>query len=151
MTYDINIVEDLTNFEFIWEKWVEHVADKLQAKMDEEFCKKCKVKKRDLTAIKDEAEAYFKERRKELKLTFYGEAPKDDTDRKRRKMDFHKLSALLCRTLMEFKVFEFDIDACEEMIKTIRKTETDWLVSNALINFRVAFYVSVNFLYQSIH
>lgn len=66
-------------------------------------------------------------------------------------MDFHKLAAILCRTLIEYKVFNFDVDKCRQYINdnNIDKYNTNWVVKNALVNFRIAFYTSVVFLYQS--
>lgn len=65
-------------------------------------------------------------------------------------MDFHKIGAIICRTLIEYKVFDFDVNRCKEYVdQHISSYDTDWVVKNALINFRLAFYSSIVFLYQS--
>lgn len=65
-------------------------------------------------------------------------------------MDFHKISAILCRTLIEYKVYDFDEKLCKEYIdKNIDSYNTDWVVKNALINFRLAFYSSVVFMFHA--
>lgn len=66
------------------------------------------------------------------------------------RMDFHKIAALICRTMIEYKVFIFDVERCKQYAdKNIDEYNTDWVVKNALVNFRLAFYSSIVFLYQS--
>lgn len=136
------------NFDFIWDNWIIPLASKIYEDMDTDFCAFCNVrmKKDDFQNIRTKASVFYLNKRKALKSEYYG---KDYTDKHR--MDFHKLSAIFCRTLIEYKLFDFDIEKCEKFIelRNINKTNTDWLVKNALVNFRMAFYISVVFLYQS--
>ncbi|MBQ7347624.1 MAG: hypothetical protein IJW55_06670 [Clostridia bacterium] len=63
----------------------------------------------------------------------------------------HKYCAIICRTLIHEKTIKYDMISCEKYIKdnNISPDDTNWLVKNALVNYRIAFYASVVFLYQS--
>ncbi len=133
----------ILEFYYIWDSWILSTIEEIYNQMDPVFKEKTRAKPRNLDEIKEKAAVYYCQKRNELKKQYYG----DVTDGRR--MDFHKLSAVLCRTMMEYKVFEFDLEICEALAKNESKENTDWLVHNALINFRLAFYVSIVFLYQS--
>ncbi len=142
-------MEKTTNFNFIWEKWVVPTIADLKGQMDPLFVSQCDVQVRNLSKLAIDAEHYYQRKRKEAKNTFYGSYNEENSNDKHR-MDFHKLSAVLCRTLIEYKVFDFDVKKCEQYVaQNIDKYDTDWVVRNALINFRLAFYASVVFLYKS--
>ncbi len=143
-------MKEPTNFEYIWREWITPLISDLQNQMDTNFVKQCDVKIRDISKIETVAEKYYQKKRREAKNTFYGEYKKENSDDEHW-MDFHKLAAVLCRTLIEYKVFDFDVDKCQQYINdnNIDKYNTNWVVKNALVNFRLAFYTSVVFLYQS--
>lgn len=142
-------MQELNNFQYIWEEWIKPLSDDLYQQLDNNFKVYCNVQKRDMDKLRYKAEKYYQSKRTEVKKAFYGEYHKGDSLESHR-MDFHKIGAILCRTLIEYKVYSFDIKRCKEYIKNnISPYDTDWSVQNALINFRMAFYTSVVFLYQS--
>ena len=142
-------MEKISNFQYIWDEWVKPLVDDLYEQLDEEFKTYCNVQIRDLSGICPKAEKYYQKKREEVKKAFYGEYHKGDSETEHR-MDFHKIGAILCRTLIEYKVYSFDTNKCKEYVDdNIDEYNTNWVVKNALINFRLAFYVSVVFLYQS--
>lgn len=125
------------------------LVNELYAQTDEEFRKYCNVQIRNLEQICNNAEGYCQQKREEVKRAFYGEYHKGDSETEHR-MDFHKISAILCRTLIEYKVYDFDESLCREYIdRNIDSYNTDWVVKNALINFRLAFYSSVVFMFHA--
>lgn len=139
----------LSNFKYMWLKWIQPLAEDLYNQMDDDFKKYCNVRIRDLDKMSFGAERYYQRKRKEVKRAFYGEYHKGDSQIEHR-MDFHKLSSIICRTLIEYKVYDFDEQCCREYIdKYINPYDTDWVVRNALINFRLAFHGSVVFLLRS--
>lgn len=139
-----------SNFQYIWNEWVCPLVEDLYAQMDEDFKKQCSVEIRDLAKISFEAEKFYQKKREEVKRAFYGEYNKGDSESEHR-MDFHKIGAIVCKTLIDYKVFNFDVEQCEKYIEEkISPYNTDWVVKNALINFRVAFYASIVFLFHSI-
>lgn len=116
---------------------------------DPKFREYCNIRIRNLDRICDDAEIYYQQKREEAKRVFYGEYHRGDSETEHR-MDFHKISAVICRTLIEYKVYDFDENLCREYIdKNIDSYDTDWGVRNALINFRLAFYSSVMFMFHA--
>lgn len=140
---------DISDFSFIWKKWIIPTIDKIAKQMDPDFQKATNFYVRDLAEIEKAASKYYIEKRETTKKEYYGDDPSIVS--KKHLMDFHKLSAILCRTLIEHKVYYYDVQKCYEYIeaKKIDSKNTDWLVHNVLVNFRLAFYASVVFLYQS--
>lgn len=130
-------------FDFIWDQWIVPTINKVFNQMDPDFREQTNAQIRNLSDLKTRAGSYYYKKRREVKLQFYGVTSSTHM------MDFHKLSAILCRTMIEYKVYDFDESVCEKIAKTKDSKDTDWLVHNALANFRLAFYVSIVFLYQS--
>lgn len=142
-------MENISNFKFTWKRWISPLVEDLYSQLDVNFKAYCNVQIRDLDKICIDAEAYYQEKREEVKKAFYGEYHKGDSLNKHR-MDFHKIGAIICRTLIEYKVFDFNINRCVEYAdQHINSFDTDWVVKNALINYRLAFYSSVVYLFQS--
>lgn len=142
-------MEDLTNFQYMWNQWIIPLVDDLYTQVDNDFRQFCNLHIRDLDKICMEAERYYQKKRIEVKKEFYGQYHKGDSETDHR-MDFHKIGAIICRTLIEYKVFEFDINCCRKYVEQkVDPYNTDWVVKNALINFRLAFYSSVVFLFQA--
>lgn len=140
---------DIMDFSFVWNKWIVPLINKIPEQMDADFKQRAKFSVRDLERLEYLASKYYIEKREAIKREYYGEDAKDVS--KKHLMDFHKLSAVLCRTLIEYKVYDFDTSVCNQYIaeEKIDSKDTDWLVHNVLVNFRLAFYASVVFLYQS--
>lgn len=138
-------MSDISSFEFVWHKWIVPLVNDLFKQTDADFVSYVGLKTRNMDELAEGAEKYFKKKRTELKIEFYGKGYADGEHR----MDFHKLGALFCRTLIEYKVFDFDISKCETIVQGKSNKDIGWLVKNALINFRLSFYTSVVFLYQS--
>lgn len=135
-----------SNFEFIWEKWIVPLINKAFAQMDETFKSAVGAKKVALDKVKPEASKYFQELRSQLKVAYYG----DERDKAEyHRLDFCKLGAVICKTMIEYKVIQFDVDKCKIFTENIDSNDTDWLVKNALVNYRIAFYAGIIFLFKS--
>lgn len=142
-------MEELSNFQYIWKQWIVPLIDDLYSQMDDEFKRYCHARIRDLNKICIDAEKYYQKKRALVKKEFYGEYHKGDSETDHR-MDFHKIGAIICKTLIEHKVYDFDTDCCKKYVEQKNDPyDTDWVVKNALINFRLAFYGSVVFLFQA--
>lgn len=142
-------MEELSNFQYIWKQWIVPLIDDLYSQMDDEFKRYCHAGIRDLNKICIDAEKYYQKKRALVKKEFYGEYHKGDSETDHR-MDFHKIGAIICKTLIEHKVYNFDTDCCKKYVEQKNDPcDTDWVVKNALINFRLAFYGSVAFLFQA--
>jgi len=142
-------MKETSNFRYIWTEWIVPLINDLYLQTDEQFRRYCNLRVRNLDELCNHAEKYYQYKRDELKRIFYGEYHKGDSETEHR-MDFHKISALICRTLIEYKVYDFDEVLCQRYVDNkIDAYNTDWVVKNALINFRLAFYSSVVFMFHS--
>lgn len=142
-------MDEINNFRYIWLEWIVPLIKDLCNQTDDIFRKFCNFRIRNLENIYNNAERFYQHKREEVKRTFYGEYLIGDSKTQHR-MDFHKISAIICRTLIEYKVYDFDEKLCQEYIdKNIDIYNTDWFVKNALINFRLAFYSSVVFMFHA--
>lgn len=142
-------MEQLSNFQYIWSQWIIPLIEDLYSQLDESYREYCNVQIRDLQKICIDAEQYYQKKREEVKRDFYGEYHREDSKMGHR-MDFHKIGAIVCRTLIEYKVYDFDTMRCKEYVdRNISASDTDWVVKNALINFRLAFYSSVVLLFHA--
>lgn len=140
-------MQDQSNFSYIWDTWIEPLIETIMAQADGDFINTANLQRRSREELHDISEKFFLQKRHELKCEYYGSNYKQNGTGGL--MDFHKLSSVLCRTLIEYKVFKFDIDCGIKMAGTKKSTDIDWFVKNTLINYRLAFYASVVFLYQS--
>lgn len=142
-------MDEINNFRYIWLEWVIPLIKDLYKQTDNVFREFCNFRIRNLENICNNAEVFYQHKREEVKRTFYGKYLKGDSKTQHR-MDFHKISAIICRTLIEYKVYDFDEKLCQEYVdKNIDIYNTDWFVKNALINFRLAFYSSVVFMFHA--
>lgn len=136
------------DYDRIWDYWIVPLINKVPLQMDPLFKSETQFHIRDLDEIKYLSREYFAKRTEAVKREFYGDNP----TREPQLMDFHKLCAVLCRTLIEYKVYNFDLQKCQSYITkstNVDRQNTDWLVCNALVNFRLSFLASVVLLYQS--
>lgn len=108
-------MDEISNFKYIWTEWIVPLIGDLYAQIDEKFRKYCNVRIRNLDEISNNAERYYQHKREEVKRVFYGEYHKGDSETEHR-MDFHKISAIICRTLVEYKVYDFDEKLCQEYV-----------------------------------
>lgn len=130
-------------FYFAWDSWIVPLSQELFNDMDKNFRLKVNAKIGDLDFIRIKAEEYFFSRYNTFKNDYYGYMDDNQTP------DIHKICAILCRTLIEEKIIKYDITVCQKYIEEhIDKHNTDWLVKNALVNYRIAFYASITLLYE---
>ncbi len=134
-----------TFFQFCCDNWISQLIYDLYSEMDEKFRIATDAEIKNLDKVFQNAEDYFIERLKMFCSDYYHENIDEQEP------DIHKYCAIICRTLIHEKTIKFDMLSCETYIKenNISPDNTDWLVKNALVNYRIAFYASVVLLYQS--
>lgn len=140
-------MQDQSNFGYIWDTWIEPLIETIKSQADDDFKIKTNLQRRSRKELFGVSENFFLQKRHELKCEYYGNNYKENGTEGL--MDFHKLSSVLCRTLIEYKVYAFDVDCGTEIANTKNSADIEWFVKNSLINYRLAFYASVVFLYQS--
>lgn len=133
----------------IWNKVIEQVLSVVKEECDIEFCKKCKLESKPIKIWKKDLETRYRLLRKDLKEICYG----NDIDEGL--LDGRKLAAILCRALIEEKAYKFDIQAAYELAKTKRSELSSvefniWLTHNVYINYKLAYYVSLQLVYLTL-
>lgn len=140
-------VENNGSFDFFWEHIIESVVERAHSEMDSAFIKECSVEKKDTEKYKESLMSIYKEKREWLKEVYM---PHEDTP----KLDFHKIGAVLCRSIIKNKPFAFDIEKAESYVKNkfegSTSDNTKWFVNNLYVNYKVAFYVSVGTIFLQI-
>jgi hypothetical protein len=108
-------------------------ADKRVSSEFKEYCGLVNVAEKSTYPSK--LELFYIEKREWLKDIYWGDA-KDGED----KLDLHKLSGVLCRSIIGNKPFAFNFDKAQEYITENKKQDDiNWLVDNLYINYKVAF------------
>lgn len=136
------------NFDFVWDNWIVPIINKTFTEVDNDFKQYVNMKIYDLNSIRESAANYAQKVRLNLKKEYYGPYCIDLNEKH---LSFAKLSSIICETLIKYKVIGFDVKKAYSFMKekNISQNNTKWLVSNLLINYRIAFYSSMSFLYHS--
>ena len=136
------------NFDYVWDNWIVPIIEQCINGVDKEYFEVVNMKKCDFSLLKRKCGNYAQEVRLQLKKEHYGKH-KQDIDLHH--LSFCKLASIICDTLITYKVVKFDTNKMLKYKndKNISEEDTDWLVRNALINYKIAFYSSLSFLYHS--
>lgn len=145
--------EGLTNFKQIFNNIISPIIDEIESEVDKNFKQDCQLKRKDLNIVCNQCEIFYQNKREELKRIFYGnkytnEKLDDDTFC----LDLHKIGAIICYSLIKYKVFSFVFDRnkfdslFDDSASKEEKT-TDWIINNVLVNYKLAFHFSVAFIY----
>lgn len=89
----------------------------------------------DEKEYKSRLSSLYERKREWLKKNYFGFA--DPHDKKR--LDMHKIAAIICRCIIGCKPFSFDISKANEYKERRGKNEEiDWIIDNYFINYKVA-------------
>lgn len=131
-------MKDFT-FNYIWKevivKAIDDVEDGIKQSVDGTVIEKCHFKKRKLSYLKREVNRSYEEIRDFLKENYYDTSKKMKDPQNR--IDNHKMAACICYSLIQNKVFSFDV--LNDMPQKI-------FVSN----YEVAYTVSLGFVYTTL-
>lgn len=133
----------LSNFSKIFDKIVVPLIEQVKNEVDIQFKDKVNLKVKEREEACSACEAFYEKKKKELKRLFYGEKYSEKEDDKFL-FDVHKVASIVCYSLIKHKVFVFDEKVACEMMDG---KETSWVIDNAFINYKLAFYVSVSIIY----
>ena len=142
--------KDLTNFDQIFDYIVTPLINELPQYMDAEFKEFVGFKIKDSQKARESCKIFYEAKKTELKKIFYGskytKASENDL-----KFDIHKIAAIICSSLIKHKVFIFNDELAFQTIEQRGKFEdTSWIVDNALINYKLAFKVSIAMIYYKL-
>lgn len=135
-------------FDYIWDEIVLPTIKYCLASVNNEDRIKMKIRCKNLDVYKITLRDMFYRKRDWLKRNYLPDQGNSA------RLDFHKLSAVLCRCIIGTKAFTFDRDKAEELFAQ-KKQKTPcyrdeiliWEIDHIYINYKLAFYASVGMVY----
>lgn len=134
-------------FDEIWDKIILPSIRKCLDELDIQFKSKARVSGCNLTKYKKSLEDIYKRKREWLKVEYL---PNEDDPI----LDFHKLSSIMCRSIIGVKHFTYDIKLAEEFFEQISNDENisqsekvKWQIDNVYVNYKLAFLVAEGIVY----
>lgn len=137
------------SFTFFWDTIILPTILAAEEDAEEEFKDFCNLQFAcsNINEYKSELQQFYRDKREWLKGVYL---PHDEHPI----LDIHKISAVLCRSMLAYKPFCFDFNAAEEYVlrkfSNNKDNHIDWFVSNIYMNYKVAFYASVGLIYAEI-
>lgn len=130
----------------IWEKIITPTLQVVREECDEDFRNSCDLEIKEIEKWKKTLEEKYRTLRSKLKDVCYGDS-KDVA-----LLDGRKIAAIFCRALIEEKAYRFDTDRAYEIMSNKKRTLSKvgfnrWAVDNVYINYKVAYYVSLQLVY----
>lgn len=137
-------LEKINSFDFFWDSVIAPIKARALQDVDPEFREFCDLEEKLDDDYKRELSNIYKEKREWLKEIYMPHY-------KNPLLDFHKIGAVLCRSIIKNKPFKFDVCKAENYVKAkfedTKEDNTEWFVNNLYINYKVAFYVSVGIIF----
>lgn len=138
-----------TQFEFIWTNFVTPIIKRSAAEMSKEFIEQCDLAYsfNNFSEYKHKIITFYKEKREWLKTVYM-------PHEKSPNLDAHKLGGVLCRSLIANKPFYMNTESVEryvsEKFSNDKSNHTEWFVDNVFVNYKVAFYASLGYVYTDL-
>ena len=127
--------------DWIYPKVISASINAASKKIDEEFSNAtgfCRYMEED--KYKQELSSIYEEKREWLKEQYFTQFDEAKL------LDFHKLAAVLCRSILRLKPFAFNIELADKyMAEHGKRTDKEWVINNYLVNYKVAIDVSLGF------
>lgn len=122
---------DKASFDYIWDEIIEKTIEKVNNMMSYEDKNRYCFKVRDRFQLKNGIEKDYNSIKNQLKRYYYDSSNEENNDNR---IDNHKIAACLCYSLIQNKVFAFDVKngMSKEMF---------------LSNYKVAYYVGLQEIY----
>lgn len=138
-----------SNFRLIFEKIVFPLIPQMEIEMDNEFKDSTNFYVKDLNNTYDQCNSFYERKKVELKKIFYGDKF-SLSDERNLLFDIHKVASISCYSLIKHKIFSFDENNALQFIKERKIEDTTWIINNALVNYKLAFHVSVSMIYYKL-
>lgn len=143
-------MSETTGFDHIWDSVVKVAIKRCIQELDNKFSKKANVVTCDLDAYKEELRDLYREKREWLKKEYL---PKEEEPI----LDFHKLSAIVCRCIIGSKPFSYDIKVANSIFRKVSNDENrnqqekiKWEVDNIYVNYKLAFLVAEGIIFDDL-
>lgn len=141
------------HFEDFWKYAIKPAIDRAYLQMDENFKRECKVFIKNEKTYKKQLEKIYKEKREWLKKQYLPAEEKP-------LLDMHKLSAIMCRSILQCKPIVFNVEAAvkffeeycrtkiaEECTSDGTKNRIEFATTNIYVNYKIAFRASIGINY----
>lgn len=135
-------MSDISAFENIWNNIISKSIEFCKAELDDNFKKYANVETVNLTEYKIQLEQIYKRKLQWLKKNYL-------PNEKNPTLDFHKLSSVMCRSMIGVKLFTYDISKSEKIFIEISSNKSlnqfdkiQWQINNVYINYKLAFLVA---------
>lgn len=138
---------DKSTFNLFWDEIISPSIDKCQKDVSKKEKQMLNLSGMDKEKYKNHLHALYKRKREWLKREYLPAEGKSAV------LDFHKLSAIMCRCIIGRKYFSFSVQDASEFYRTIEesnKTKTQKLekeIDTIYINYKLAFLVSAGINY----
>ena len=119
-------------YNYIWDEIILKTIKNIEDSFDEETKRKYNFSVRNTFLLKNKVYSDYDSIKNRLKANYYDATKNGDACQSR--IDNHKIAACICYSLIENKIFKFDIDG---------DMPTEMFVSN----YRVAYMASLSFIY----
>lgn len=137
----------ISSYDEIWTNVIEKSIRLCVQQLDETFKKESKFSVCDLDDYKLQLRKIYKRKRQWLKKVYL---PNNEDAI----LDFHKLSAIMCRCIIGIKPFKFDLSIAERHFVEVQERENysqkdkiSWQVDNVYVNYKLALLVSEGMIY----
>lgn len=137
------------NFELIFKKIVIPLIPQMEAEIDNEFKDSTGFHIKDLNDTCTLCKSFYERKKVELKKIFYGDKF-SLSDEKNLLFDIHKVASISCYSLIKHKIFIFDENSAINFIKERKIEDSTWIINNALVNYKLAFHMSVSMIYYKL-
>lgn len=142
-------IEESRHYTQIWDKVVRLALEVVEEECDTEFSTMCSLQLKPEAELKTSLEKEYRILRRELKESCYGNGADDGF------LDGRKLASVFCKALVNVKAFQFNT---ADALKLLKKRENElssealnrWTVHNIFINYKLAYYVSLQLVYLTL-
>jgi hypothetical protein len=138
-------------FDYIWDTSVYPAIKYCISQLDDSLKAQLDFHCENLNDYNHELGKMFIRKREWLKDKYLPEKGEDA------RLDFHKLSALLCRCIIGNKVFSFNKASAEKWFEKRKNDDTisieekmKWQIDNVYINYKLAFWASAGLIYVNL-
>lgn len=144
-----NSREPSRHYNQIWTKVIQQVFEVVLDECDTEFKEQCHLEVKAQKAHRKAVEEEYRCLRKNLKELCYGKKADEGL------LDGRKMAAIFCNALIKEKTCVFDLHAAHNLLKEKKsKLEPNelnlWAVNNIFINYKFAYYVSLQLVYLTL-
>lgn len=141
--------EDSRHYAQIWDRVIKPVFRVVYEECDEEFRQTCDLETNYAVGWKKQLEMEYRKQRKSLKEVCYH----DSVDKAL--LDGRKLAAVICKALIREKGFKFNSSQALTLMQAKKEKLSPvdfncWTAQNVFINYKLAYYASLQLVYLTL-